>query len=185
MAKTYTAANTAASNTTNDTSAYNILSNSTTGMAATNSTVGTINTNVNTINTNTAPVAGESAAYWANQANSNATTADNNTTYNGQSAAYWANQAATAATSNIVPVISSVIGQNGATCTTSSSFVANVAVSPASSITYAVTGVPSYTVSGNSITFTGLSSGAYTAIITATYTPTGKTCTLPFTFFKI
>ncbi len=97
----------------------------------------------------------------------------------------WADQAATAATSNIVPVISSVTGQGGATCTTGTTFTANVAVSPSSSITYTVTGVPGYSASGNSITFTGLSSGAYTAVITATYTPTGKTCSYPFTFFKI
>ena len=170
------------------------------------------NSNAANANANASIAAGnttynsQSAAYWANSANSNASTAAtnaanantnastaanqatsaaSNTTYGGQSAAYWANQAATAAISNIVPAISNIIGQNGATCTTGTSFVANVAVSPASSITYTATGVPSYTVSGNSITFTGLSSGAYTAIITATYTPTGKTCTFPFTFFKI
>jgi hypothetical protein len=140
-------------NTTSDPAADTAITNSTNGMAATNTTVGTINTDT--------------------------------AQYNGETAAYWANQAATAATSNIIPVISSVVGQNGATCTTGTTFTANVAVSPSSSITYTVTGVPGYSASGNSITFTGLSSGAYTAIITATYTPTGKTCTYPFTFFKI
>ena len=155
-----TEATTAASNTTNDPTADSAITNSTTGMAATNNTVGIINTNVNTINTDTAQ-------------------------YDSETAAYWANQAATAATSNIVPAISSVDGQNGATCTTGTTFTANVDVSPSSSITYAVTGVPGYSASGNSITFIGLSSGAYTAIINATYTPTGKTCTYAFTFFKI
>ena len=189
------AANTAATN------ASTAATNASNAYTAANSA----NTNASTAANNTT-YGGQSDAYWADQANTNAstaatqatsantqastaaiqaTTAASNTIYSGQSAAYWANQAATAATSNIIPVISSLVGQNGATCTTGTTFTANVAVAPSSSITYTATGVPGYSASGNSITFTGLSSGAYTAIITATYTPTGKACTCPFTFFKI
>jgi hypothetical protein len=153
--------------------------------AAGNASTAATNASTAAANASNAYTAATAAQTAANSANTNASTAASNTTYGGQSAAYWANQAATAAISDIVPAISNIIGQNGATCTTGTSFVANVAVSPASSITYTVTGVPGYSASGNNITFTGLSSGAYTAVITATYTPTLKTCTYPFTFFKI
>jgi hypothetical protein len=190
MAKTFTAANTASTNTTNDPTADTAITNGTNGIAATftqasSADSNALNASTNTANDPTADTAITNATTGIAATNTQATNAANNTTYSGQSAAYWANQAATAATSNIIPVISSVVGQNGATCTTGTTFTANVAISPSSSITYTVTGVPGYSASGNSITFTGLSSGAYTAIITATYTPTGKTCTYPFTFFKI
>jgi len=198
----YNAANSA---NTNASTAANNAANANTNASTAATQATTAATQATSAASNTT-YGGKSDAYWADTANTNAstaatqatsantqattaaiqaTTAANNTIYSGQSAAYWANQAATAATSNIIPVISSLVGQNGATCTTGTTFTANVAVAPSSSITYTATGVPGYNASGNSITFTGLSSGAYTAIITATYTPTGKTCTCPFTFFKI
>ncbi len=192
----YTAANTAATNaSTAATDAAAAQTEATS--AANNTTYGSQSAAywANNANTNAANAASyassasteaTTAASQATSANTQAAAAVSNTTYNGQSAAYWADQAATAVSNNIVPVISSVIGVNGATCTTGTTFTANVAISPASSITYTVTGVPGYSASGNSITFTGLATpGAYTATITATYTPTGKTCTYPFTFFYI
>jgi hypothetical protein len=164
---------------------YDAANQTTAQTAATQATNAASSASAAATNASNAYTAANNANANASTAATQATTAASNTTYGGQSAAYWANQAATAATSNIIPVISGVIGQNGATCTTGTTFTANVAVSPGSSIAYTVTGVPGYSASGNSITLTGLSSGAYTATITATYTPTGKSCTYPFTFFKI
>jgi hypothetical protein len=99
--------------------------------------------------------------------------------------------AAMAASNNIAPAISTILGQGGATCTAGSTFTANIAVSPSSSVTYTAVisgpgGSPGYTTSGNQITINTLTvSGAYTVTVTATYTPTGKACTYPFIFFKI
>ncbi|MGB9846556.1 MAG: hypothetical protein ACPLRH_03510 [Desulfotomaculales bacterium] len=62
------------------------------------------------------------AATYAQNAYTAASTAANNTTYNGQSAAYWAYQAAQGGVDTTPPTIQKVGGQNGATCTTTSTF---------------------------------------------------------------
>ena len=184
----YNAANTAASNAataaTNAQNAYNAANTAASNASSASSYASAAASSAASAANNTV-YNSQSAAYWANTANTNASSAANNTTYSGNSAAYWAYQANQSAASAVVPAISSVTGQNGATCTTGSTFTANVAVSPASNISYTVAGVPGYAVSGNSITFTGLSSGVYTASITATYTPSGKTAQRTFIFFKI
>ncbi len=174
------AANTAATNAAN---ANTNASTAATDAAAAQTAATNANTNASTTVTNTT---NDPAADTAITSSTNGMAATyNNTTYNGESAAYWANEAATAA-ANIVPVISSVVGQNGATCTTSGSFTAIVAVTPSSGVTYTVTGVPGCSSNGNSLTFSGLSHGtAYTADITATYISDGKTSMYPFTFFSI
>ena len=93
-----------------------------------------------------------------------------------------------------LPVISKTSpGLGGATCTTGTTFTANVNVSPGSSITYtlnSITGSGGFTntfgSSGNTVTISNLTvSGAYTVSFTATYTPSGKTAQGSFMFFKI
>lgn len=112
--------------------------------------------------------------------------AANNTTYNGESAAYWAYQAST-----IVPEIQSVKGVNDATCTTTSTYSANVTISPGDDVTYTLDsiagpGTANFSSNGNTLTVSSIrSSGAYTVNFTATYAPSGKTSKGSFTFFKI
>jgi hypothetical protein len=168
------------------TNAYNSANNATTSANNAYDAANTAASNASTAATNA------SNAYTAaNTAASNASTAASNTTYGGQSAAYWANQAATAAANNLAPVITSVTGVNNATCTIGSSYSALATISPGSSVTYAAVisgpgGSPTFSYSGNTLTVSNLTiSGAYTVNVTATYTPTGKTCQGSFMFFKI
>ena len=107
----------------------------------------------------------------------------NNTTYNSQSAAYWAYQAA----QNATPTISKVQGQNGATCTTGSTFTVVISATPSSGASYRVTcgSFDSGWVSNNTITINrGIVSGANTATVQVK-NAAGTTAQTTFTFFKI
>ncbi len=107
----------------------------------------------------------------------------NNTTYNSQSAAYWAYQAA----QNATPTISKVQGQNGATCTTGSTFTVVISATPSSGARYRVTcgSFDSGWVSNNTITINrGIVSGANTATVQVK-NAAGTTAQTTFTFFKI
>ncbi|HOV79441.1 MAG TPA: hypothetical protein PK728_04985 [Bacillota bacterium] len=125
----------------------------------------------------------KSAATLAKEARNYAQTATNNTTYNSQSAAYWAYLSA----QNTAPEINRVQGQNGATCTTGTSFMVVISATPSSGASYRVTcGMfDSGWVSSNTITITGgIVSGANTAIIQVKNS-LGTTAQTAFTFFKI
>ncbi len=136
-----------------------------------------------------------SAVTAANNAKASADIAVNQTTYSGQSAAYWAYVASVnAGTDTIAPTIKKVQGQNGATCTTSSSFTVVITASdngPDSNLRYRAIcdGFDSGWSSSNTIALTGLTSGPKTATIRVSDNPTtpdnGNVSHESFTFFKI
>jgi len=136
-----------------------------------------------------------SAVTAANNAKASADMAVNQTTYSGQSAAYWAYVASVnAGTDTIAPTIKKVQGQNGATCTTSSSFTVVITASdngPDSNLRYRAIcdGFDSGWSSSNTIALTGLTSGPKTATIRVSDNPTtpdnGNVSHESFTFFKI
>ncbi len=123
------------------------------------------------------------------------TTVVDQTTYNGQSSAYWAYVASVnAGADTIAPSITDIKGEDGATCTTGTSFTVVITASDNGSdnnLRYRAIcdGFDSGWVSGNSITITGLSSGAKTATIKVSDNPTspdsGNISQDSFTFFKI
>lgn len=122
---------------------------------------------------------GNIAGYIRNQ---QLPTVINNTTYNSQSAAYWAYQAA----QNATPTISKVQGQNGATCTTGSTFTVVISATPSSGASYRVTcgSFDSGWVSNNTITINSVASGANTATVQVK-NAAGTTAQTTFTFFKV
>lgn len=135
------------------------------------------------------------AATEAATAATKATSAANQTIYNGESAAYWA-YIASINTSNdtIAPVINKVEGQNGATCTTGSTFTVVINASdngPDGNLRYRVNcdGYDSGWVSNNNVTITGLSTGSKTATIKVSDNPSepdsGNVSQTTYTFFKI
>jgi len=142
-----------------------------------------------------AKTAADAAKVSADTAATKATAAADQTIYNGNSAAYWAYVAyQNTGTDTIAPVITKVEGQNGATCTTGTSFTVVITASdngPAGNLRYRVTcgGFDSGWTSSNTITITGLSTGAKTATIKVSDNPSspdnGNVAQTSYTFFKI
>ncbi|MCL6557716.1 MAG: hypothetical protein K6U74_02725 [Firmicutes bacterium] len=125
----------------------------------------------------------KSAATLAKESRNYAQTAVNNTSYNSQSAAYWAYLSA----QNAAPVINKVQGQNGATCTSGSSFTVVISATPSSGVSYRVTcGTfdSGWTVSNTVTVNSGIVSGANTATVQVK-NAAGTTAQTTFTFFKI
>ncbi|SHE97180.1 hypothetical protein SAMN02745218_01177 [Desulfofundulus australicus DSM 11792] len=121
---------------------------------------------------------GKSAATLAKEAR-------NNTIYNNQSAAYWAYLAAQ--NSLPLPTITKVQGQNGATCTTGSTFTVVISATPSSGVNYRVTcgSFDSGWVTSNAITISsGIVSGANTATVQVK-NAAGTVAQTMFTFFKV